>query len=224
MRGGGGGGGAGEEEVRAYKSEQMSDLGDLEGLDAETEARLRRFLTDPRATSKLYSYRWCDGFVAPWRPCSKETLDKALEALQPAANDLLADLGCGDGRVLVQAVKAYGCQALGVELDDDLLHRAAETVAALPDEMRKRIEIRRGDLFNTAAEWVASAAEGSVFGQRARPSLLVLYLLPEALKRLSPLLEPLLVHGTKVCTLGWAVPGWHLHLHKKGPGWHIYCQ
>eukprot|EP00928_Gymnodinium_smaydae_P079930 TRINITY_DN63759_c0_g1_i1.p1 TRINITY_DN63759_c0_g1~~TRINITY_DN63759_c0_g1_i1.p1 ORF type:complete len:233 (+),score=51.84 TRINITY_DN63759_c0_g1_i1:92-790(+) len=190
------------------------DLGDLEGLDAETEKAMRRFLADPSAPSRLYGFKWEDGLVAPWVPCSDEALDAALDVLRPGPDSLVADLGCGDGRILLRSLLRFGCRALGVELDPEPLARAeAAARAELPPALHDRLALRQGDLFDTSL-WSWEPAK--------TPDIFILYLLPPALKRLSELMAPCLASGSVVCTLGWEVPGWESLKAQSGEGWHLY--
>jgi SAM-dependent methyltransferase len=66
-----------------------------------------------------------------------------LEAAEVGPTDLLVDLGCGDGRVLIEAATRCGCRALGIEKDPALAERARRLVAECP--ARERIEIFQGD-------------------------------------------------------------------------------
>jgi len=65
-----------------------------------------------------------------------------------------------------------------------------------------------------AALWTISEAR--------KPSMFLLYLLPDGLQRLAALLEKHLAAGVPVCTLGWEVPGWQQHLSCNGEGWYLY--
>lgn len=67
-----------------------------------------------------------------------------LDLLEPKPEDVLFDLGCGDGRIVVAAARRYGCRAVGVESNPALVAQARKRVAALDPETRGRIEIREG--------------------------------------------------------------------------------
>eukprot|EP00927_Polykrikos_kofoidii_P050681 TRINITY_DN44574_c0_g1_i1.p1 TRINITY_DN44574_c0_g1~~TRINITY_DN44574_c0_g1_i1.p1 ORF type:complete len:261 (+),score=44.31 TRINITY_DN44574_c0_g1_i1:33-815(+) len=215
------------------------DLGDLEGLGDDEATSLRRFLADPKASKPLYGYRWEDGLVAPWVPADAVQLDGALHSLTPKPCDLIIDLGCGDGRVLTRAVECFCCKGHGVELDEALVIRAEEAAASLPESLRSRIDIVRGDLFDvslwrrandgpdTLARSENDHGDDCCRGRSCSPevkgrTLFVLYLLPGALQRLAPLLEPELRAGAVVCTLRWSVPGWDGRETTRGDGWQIY--
>jgi len=49
----------------------------------------------------------------------------------PAKNEVLYDLGCGDGRVLIEAVQEFGCKAVGIEIDPRIAEIARENVEKL---------------------------------------------------------------------------------------------
>ena len=56
-----------------------------------------------------FSYRWLEGdSLAP--PCQVEELiiEQIINLANPNENDLLCDLGCGDGRICIYATKLYG--------------------------------------------------------------------------------------------------------------------
>ncbi|HSV99402.1 MAG TPA: methyltransferase domain-containing protein [Sedimentisphaerales bacterium] len=47
----------------------------------------------------------------------QDVVDRMLKMARVTANDVVCDLGCGDGRILVTAAKRYGCRAIGYDLD-----------------------------------------------------------------------------------------------------------
>lgn len=50
-------------------------------------------------------------------PTPNDVVDRMLELAEVTARDVLYDLGCGDGRILVAAAKTYGCHTRGCDLD-----------------------------------------------------------------------------------------------------------
>lgn len=59
-----------------------------------------------------------DGEASPSQQSSDpQVRDAALEVLQLTRQDTLADIGCGDGNVLIAACERYGCRGLGIEID-----------------------------------------------------------------------------------------------------------
>ncbi|MBF9030987.1 methyltransferase domain-containing protein [Rhodobacterales bacterium HKCCE3408] len=67
-----------------------------------------------------------------------------LRMLDPGPDDVVFDLGCGDGRVLEAAARQFGCRAVGVESNPGLVADARSRIAALGPELSGRIEIREG--------------------------------------------------------------------------------
>lgn len=80
------------------------------------------------------------------QPLGEETIADALKALTLTPEDVFADLGCGDGRILIEAVKRYGCRAFGVEIDQKQAQRAHNAVKAAG--LQDKIVILRQDAAN----------------------------------------------------------------------------
>src|SRR5260370_16361940 len=59
----------------------------------------------------------------PWAVCRQ-----MLEFAQVGPNDLLYDLGSGDGRIPIMAAQEFGARPVGIELDEKLRHHAQEKV------------------------------------------------------------------------------------------------
>lgn len=53
----------------------------------------------------------------PFVPSDDRVIDTMLQLAQAGHKDLLYDLGCGDGRIVIAAAKKYRCSGVGVELD-----------------------------------------------------------------------------------------------------------
>lgn len=65
--------------------------------------------------------------------------------LARAANGRVLELGCGTGRVLI-ALAQKGIEVVGVDLSPGMLAHAASKVRQLPDEVRRRVQLVRGDM------------------------------------------------------------------------------
>src|SRR3712207_2060027 len=50
-------------------------------------------------------------------PTPNEVVDKMLEMAKVTAKDVVYDLGCGDGRIVITAAQKYGCRAVGIDID-----------------------------------------------------------------------------------------------------------
>jgi predicted RNA methylase len=113
-------------------------------------------------------------------PTPNDVTAKMLEMAGVKQSDLLYDLGCGDGRIVVTAAKKFGCKAVGYEIDPQRVIEARDNVKKRKVEHLAKIEQK--DIFTLDL----SAA-----------SVLALYLLPEMNARLVPQLEKL-KPGTRV--------------------------
>jgi predicted RNA methylase len=63
------------------------------------------------------SITWTGIVGAPWVPTSMKMVQKMLELAEVGPEDLVYDLGCGDGRTVFTAARVYGARAIGIEID-----------------------------------------------------------------------------------------------------------
>ena len=95
-------------------------------------------------SGRCFGYDWANGFVAPHVGVELSALQAALNAtcVGDSEADTLVDLGCGDGRVVIEAAKRGVSRAVGVDIDENLLRDAAENAAAAGENVRARVEWR----------------------------------------------------------------------------------
>lgn len=115
------------------------------------------------------------------QPTSPELIDEMLDLMGLHSGDVLADLGCGDGRILIAAVKKTGGRAIGVELDQGQADRARRNVAAAG--LSDRITIIEGD---------ALKFDPQSYGVTA----ITAYLFEELLEQLRPVIQQARVAAT----------------------------
>lgn len=120
--------------------------------------------------------------LAPWAPTEPRRRAVAFDACALSSSDVLYDLGCGDGRVLVDAAKARGCRCVGLELDDALVRDARERVAR--ENLEDLITVHEGDLTALTAEALARGVLDS-----PAPTCAFAWLTGAGLRRLSPTLR-----------------------------------
>ena len=82
---------------------------------------------------------------APYIPTPEPVVTAMLDLAAVTARDVVYDLGCGDGRIVITAARDRGARGVGVEIDVDLVDRAK--VAARQAGVADRVRIERGDLF-----------------------------------------------------------------------------
>lgn len=78
-------------------------------------------------------------------PTPQNVVDAMLELAKVGPNDVVYDLGSGDGRIPISAARRYGAFGIGVEIDPDLVRRAQQNAREAGVEHLVRFET--GDLF-----------------------------------------------------------------------------
>ena len=122
-------------------------------------------------------------------PTPQDVVAKMLEATHIGKNDIVYDLGSGDGRILIEAAKKYHCKAIGLEIDPDLVTLSRKRVEEA--RLEKLVAIRQADIF--AAEFNDA-------------TVVTVYLFPDLLKRLMPKFEKL-KPGTRIVSHQFQIPG-----------------
>jgi precorrin-6B methylase 2 len=122
-------------------------------------------------------------------PTPQDVVEKMLALAGVTKDDVVADLGCGDGRIVVTAAKAYGCRAIGYDLDQECVRLSRANVKGAGVEQRVRIE--REDLFLADLRGV---------------TVVTLYLSPAMNARLIPHLEKL-KPGARIVSHAFPMPG-----------------
>lgn len=82
----------------------------------------------------------------PYVPTRTEVMEAMLAIAAIRSDDVVYDLGCGDGRLVIAAAKRFGARGLGVDLDGDLVARAQ--AEAQWQGVADRAIFRAVDLFN----------------------------------------------------------------------------
>jgi SAM-dependent methyltransferase len=82
----------------------------------------------------------------PYLGTPAELVPALLEMAGVGSADYVFDLGCGDGRIVVEAARSIGCRARGVEQDAELAERARRSVETA--SLGELAEIQRGDLLD----------------------------------------------------------------------------
>ena len=86
------------------------------------------------------------GQLAPYDPTPQEVVDRMLTLANVRKNDVIYDLGSGDGRLLITAAKKYGVRGVGFEIEPDLVKLARENVRRAGVE--KLVTIRQQDFLS----------------------------------------------------------------------------
>ncbi len=142
------------------------------------------------------------GILAPWVPTRSELLPYIMLLAKPKEGDVFYDLGCGDGRVAVEA-SLRGARAVCIEINKELIEKAKERARKLG--VFDRVEFINDDFFNVSL---------------SDATIVYMYLLTSVNRMLKPKLERELRLGTKVITLDFEVPGWRpIHILRVSLGY-----
>jgi SAM-dependent methyltransferase len=127
----------------------------------------------------------------PYVPTPVEVVMKMLEMANVGKNDILYDLGCGDGRIVITAVKEFGCRGVGVDIDPKRIRESQAN--AIEAGVSDKVQFIEMDLFE------AKISDASV---------VTLYLLSEVNLRLRPKLLRELKPGTRVVSHEFSMGEW----------------
>jgi ubiquinone/menaquinone biosynthesis C-methylase UbiE len=128
---------------------------------------------------------------APYQGTSPEIVEAMLRMADVRAGDVVYDLGCGDGRIVIAAVRRPGVRAVCVELDPQRLRWARD--AAEEKGVSALIRFVQGDLFEVP---IGDATVVTLFLMRPAN----LRLRPKLLRELRP--------GTRVVSNGFDMGNW----------------
>jgi predicted RNA methylase len=129
--------------------------------------------------------------LAPSIPTPSSVVDRMLDVAHVKANDVVYDLGSGDGRIVIAAVQKYGAKAVGVEMLPDLCRQAQRRIHELGLDDR------------------ASIVEGNVFHvDFSSATVVTMYFMTDSNERLRPNLEKYLKPGTRVVSNQFPIKGW----------------
>ncbi len=133
---------------------------------------------------------WTYGEV-PFVPTPPEVIDRMLEMARVKSDDVIYDLGSGDGRILIRAAKRYGAKGVGIEIDADLVRKAQDN--AFREKVDHLVEFRTGDALS------ADVSPATV---------VTLYMLPEFNAKLRPIFDRQLKAGARVVSHDFPIEGW----------------
>jgi ubiquinone/menaquinone biosynthesis C-methylase UbiE len=127
----------------------------------------------------------------PFVPTPEKVVDRMLEMAKVGPNDVVYDLGSGDGRIVIAAAKKHGARGVGIDIDPDRIKeaRANARKAGVSD----RVDFREGDLFKT---------------DLSEATVVTLYLLSSVNLQLRPKLLSELKPGTRIVSHAFDMGDW----------------
>jgi SAM-dependent methyltransferase len=132
-----------------------------------------------------------DNIAGPYVPTPWVIVEEMLKLADVRSEDLVYDLGSGDGRLVITAAKRFGARGVGVELQTELVEMAR--IGAKHEGVADRVKFVQGDLFETDIK---------------DASVVMLYLLPRFVTRLVPRLREELRPGTRIVSHDYPLAPW----------------
>jgi SAM-dependent methyltransferase len=130
--------------------------------------------------------------LAPYVPTPDDVVERMLAVAGVTAADLVYDLGCGDGRIVITAARKYGARGVGVDIDPERIRESQANAKAAGVEGLVRFEL-------------ADAMKVDV----SPATVVTLYLLSSSNLKLRPILTRQLRPGTRIVS----------HAFSMGPDW-----
>jgi predicted RNA methylase len=124
-------------------------------------------------------------------PLPRRTIEQMLELTKIKKGDLLYDLGCGDGRVLILATKKYGIRAVGIEKNSFLFWLCKRNIRK--NKLENKIKLIKKDFFRE---------------DLGKANVVVVYLSQRTNDKLKPKLEKELKKRTRIVSADHIFKGW----------------
>ncbi|HZT83041.1 MAG TPA: methyltransferase domain-containing protein, partial [Gemmataceae bacterium] len=135
-------------------------------------------------------------------PTPKEVVEEMLKLADVKKDDLLYDLGCGDGIIVVTAAKEKGCHAIGYDIDPERVKEAKER--AKEAGVENLVTIEEKDIFTVDLSKVPDFIPNK---DTVKGTVVALYLLKELNEKLVPQLSKM-KEGSRVVTHDFPIPGY----------------
>ncbi|HWP43420.1 MAG TPA: class I SAM-dependent methyltransferase [Blastocatellia bacterium] len=127
----------------------------------------------------------------PYVPTPHEVVAEMLKMANVTKNDVVYDLGCGDGRIVIAAARDYGARGVGIDINPERISEAEEN--AKKAGVTDRVTFKTQDLFET---------------DLSEATVVTLYLLPAVNLKLRPKLLQELKPGARVVSHSFDMGDW----------------
>ena len=128
--------------------------------------------------------------LAPYVPTPPDVVDRMLRLARTGPGDVVYDLGCGDGRIVIAAAR-LGARGVGVDIDPNLIARAESNArsAGVQDRVRFRVQ-------------------DAMTVDLSDASVVTLYLLAASNVKLRPILTTQLARGSRIVAHNYPIGDW----------------
>ena len=139
-------------------------------------------LLSPGKEPKRETTKWMRNPDVVYVGTAYDLVSRMLQMAHPKKSDLVYDLGCGDGRILVLAAQKYGCRGVGYDIDPERIKASRQNVAR--NHVENLVKIIQADIFTV---------------DLSKADVIPLYLLPDMNRKLLPQLQKLKPGSRIVC-------------------------
>lgn len=129
--------------------------------------------------------------LAPFLPTPDDVVTRMLRLAGVGPDDVVYDIGSGDGRIVIAAAREFGARGVGIEIDAALVARA--TAAAAAAGVGDRVSFR---------------AEDAMTSTFSDATVVTLYLLAASNAKLRPVLAKALRPGTRIVAHNYPIGDW----------------
>jgi ribosomal protein L11 methylase PrmA len=126
-------------------------------------------------------------------PTPQTVVDAMLKMANVTKNDVVYDLGCGDGRIVITAAKQFGARGVGIDIDPQRIKESNENASAAG--VTDKVKFSNSDIF----------AESTNLSEA---TVVTLYLLPSLNVKLIPKLKRELKPGTRIVSNSFDMGEW----------------
>jgi len=126
-------------------------------------------------------------------PTPQSVVDAMLELAKVGKNDVVYDLGCGDGRIVITAAKQFGARGVGIDIDPRLIEESNANAAEAG--VSDRVRFMNTDIFADSTDF-------------SEATVVTLYLLPSLNVKLLPKLLSQLKPGTRIVSHNFDMGEW----------------
>jgi ribosomal protein L11 methylase PrmA len=141
-----------------------------------------------------------------YEPTPTEVVEEILKIAKVEKSDVVYDLGCGDGRIVIAAAKQYGARGVGVDIDPKRIQES--WINAKKAGVTDQVKFLEQDFFET---------------DLSKATVVTLYLHYNLNLRLRPKLQKELRPGSRVVSSTFDMGDWRPDLTSLISGRNIYC-
>jgi cyclopropane fatty-acyl-phospholipid synthase-like methyltransferase len=140
-----------------------------------------------------------------YAPTPDPAVHRLLELAKVGPDDVVYDLGCGDGRIVIAAARDFGARGVGIDIDSVWIRKAREN--ARKAGVEDKVEFREGDMFAV---------------DTSKATVVALYLLEHLNLRLRPKLQREMRPGSRVVSHTFSMGDWKPDRHETVAGRQVY--